>query len=102
MSRFAVGNIVNIPCSIAPGAFTDERLITIQTESESISGFVKTNFLVLWDKESEEEHGHVQGKIIDVTPEFITVQIQGSFFTSAAGVASVSAGWAQNNLISAA
>lgn len=95
MSNFKRGQIVNVPCKIQPGAFSHERLVTIHTDRGDISGFVKAEHLT-------DPHGtseYVRGTIIEVSQDVVKVRLPGSFFTSALGVASVSSGWASENLI---
>lgn len=41
MKTFEVGQTVMIPCSVAPGAFEGEILVTIDVGGEKIAGFVR-------------------------------------------------------------
>lgn len=89
MQEFTPGQAVKIPCLVAPGAFPGERLVTVESEGEKISGFVSEEFI---------QDGYVNGTIISVEAARIMVKIPGSFFTLAAGITSVSATWASSNL----
>jgi len=94
MSQFREGESVKVPCEIQPGAFAEENLITVNTGSEVISGFVRSEYLI---KETPTR-GYVKGIVLRVQGNTITVQIPGSFFTRASGIANVSQSWADSNL----
>jgi hypothetical protein len=98
MHNFKPGQEVNVPCNIQPGAFADERLITIHTDKGDISGFVKIAHLT----DPHSTAGYVRGRVIEVGGDAVKVRLPGSFFTTALGVASVSASWAKENLASLA
>ena len=93
MQGFKKGQIVNIPCEIQPGAFPDERLITVHTDKGIISGFVKAGYLT-----ETQGREYVRAKVIKVSGDELTIRIPGSFFTAASGVTSVSPNWAYSNL----
>src|SRR3989442_3903036 len=93
MRDFRKGQIVQIPCEIQPGAFPDERLITVHTDKGIISGFVKAEYLT-----EAPGGGHVEAKVIKVSGDELTIRLPGSFFTAASGVTSVSPNWAYTNL----
>ena len=86
---FAVGQTVRIPCSVEPGAFPGEQLITIQVGDERVSGFVRSEYTR--DK-------YVLGTIVGMGDDTVTVHIPGSFFTKASGRTMVPAAWASANL----
>jgi len=96
-SKFRSGQVVKVPCHVQPGAFPDERLVTIPTDKGDISGFVKAEYVT----ESQGTSGYVQGTVVEVGPDAIKVRLPGSFFTTALGVASVSPGWASQHLAAA-
>ena len=98
MQKFKSGQEVNVPCTIQPGAFPNERLITIHTDKGDISGFVKAVHLTT----PHSTTGYVRGQVIKISGDAVKVRLPGSFFTTALGVASVSAGWAKENLTSLA
>ena len=87
--NFAVGQPVRIPCSVEPGAFPGEHLITIHVGGERVSGFVRSEYTR--DK-------YVLGTIVGVESDSVTVHIPGSFFTKASGRTMVPAAWASANL----
>jgi len=49
MANFKRGQTVGVPCEIQPGAFPEENLVTITTDSGVVSGFVKTAYRVFAD-----------------------------------------------------
>ncbi len=89
------GQTVFVPCDVQPGAFPDEYLITINTDREVISEFVKQPYLV---KPIKFGAGSVSGKVLAIRGNQIKVRLPGSFFTTASGLTSVSSDWATNNL----
>lgn len=91
--QFNVGDVVEIPCSVGPGAFSGERLITIELDGNPLSGFVQANYV----RESGDR-GIILGRIKDVTDQTVTIQLPGSYFTTAVGMASVSSVWATTHL----
>jgi len=93
MENFRVGDLVGVPCVIDIGAFPDERLVTLETTDGNISGFIQSRFVL----KKEGINGLVQGRILEVTDDNVTIQLPGSFFTTATGKASVSTSWAQSN-----
>ncbi|GEM_PF-3405365 len=86
---FDVGQSVLIPCSVQPGAFPDESLVTIEFASETLSGFVQNRYL---------QGQAVRGTVLDTGPEWITVRVPGSFFTQATGKTLIPAAWASDHL----
>jgi hypothetical protein len=82
-----IGDLVRVPCSIQLGPFPDELLVTVETEDGPISGFVKQGNLEVSDP--GQDHGYVKGTVVATAPESIRVQLFGSFFTTALGIASV-------------
>jgi len=89
MKQFTPGQAVKIPCSVEPGAFPGERLVTIESDGDRFSGFVRTEFI---------QGAYVLGTIVAVEATVIQVKIPGSFFTKASGTTSVSPGWATSHL----
>lgn len=78
MSTFRVGQTVAIPCDIQPGPFPDEFLVTFETDSESISGFVQADAL----EKIERDKGLLPGVIQEVSGDTLVVWVRGSFFTT--------------------
>jgi hypothetical protein len=93
VQKFTLHQILRIPCEVRPGAFSTEYLITVRTGEQTVSGFIKKNEV----ESVRDGKGFIRGKVIKVEKNSITVQFPGSFFTTAAGVASVSSGWASQN-----
>ena len=94
MANFKRGQAVDVPCEIQPGAFPDEYLVNISTDTGVFSGFVKTPYVV----KTQGSSGYVRGTVIAVTPDAVQVRVPGSFFTTASGVTSVSSSWARTHL----
>ena len=97
MTKFRSGQVVKVPCHVQPGAFPDERLVTIHTDKGDIAGFVKAEYVT----ESQNASGYVRGTVVAVEHDAIKVRLPGSFFTTALGIASVSPGWASQHLAAA-
>jgi hypothetical protein len=74
-----------VPCTIQLGPFSDERLISVETEDGPILGFVQQNNL----RTADGEQGFVKGVVVEASSDSITVRLFGSFFTTALGIASV-------------
>lgn len=94
MDKFSVNDIVEIPCDVQPGAFASEYFVTIKSDETAFSGFVSKDHV----KIVRGHEGQIQGKVVEATERHITIQMPGSFFTTASGKASVSRGWARSNL----
>ena len=92
MEKFRMGQKVKIKCEAHPGPFDDEA-VTIDTGAMVVSGFVNKSLV-----EKRGAQAFVFGTIVGIKPDAIEVQIPGSFFTTALGVASLSRSWADHNL----
>jgi hypothetical protein len=87
---FQIGDLVAIPCTLQNGPFPDEKLVTVESAEGPISGFVKLHNLQVED----DEKGRVRGLIVSLTEDTMRVQLYGSFFTTALGMA-----WVPNDRI---
>lgn len=96
MARFRRGQIVNIPCSAEPGPFPDEMLVTFQTDTGMVSGFLKSSLVV-----RNKGQDYVRGEVVEASAESVQVRVPGSFFTTAAGLTTVSSNWARNHFTEA-
>jgi len=94
---FKSGQTVRIPCEIEAGPFPDEYLVTIRTDTQVTSGFVKAEYLL----GVPGPRGLIEGTVVEVTASEVCVNLPGSFFTTT-GVTSVSPDWASSNLQSGA
>jgi hypothetical protein len=78
-----IGDTVGIQCTVKPGPFSGERLISFDTVDGPISGFVKevdlTEIKTQW---------YVRAVIQGIADDVLTVRVKGSFFTTN-GLASV-------------
>lgn len=96
MAQFRRGQIVNIPCNVQQGAFPNEVLVTMNTDTAVVSGFLKSSSVVRHNGQD-----YVQGVVIEANAEAVQVRVPGSFFTTAAGLTTVSSGWARNHFVEA-
>jgi hypothetical protein len=96
MARFQRGQIVNIPCDVQKGAFPDEVLVTIETDTGVVSGFLKESLIA-----RHQGRNYVKGVVVEVSPDSVQLRVPGSFFTTAAGLTTVSSGWARDNVMEA-
>lgn len=97
MPGFQPGQRVRVKCSVQPGAFADERLVTIDTATGPISGFVSAEHIV----DEREQEGYLSAVVSSVSKDMLTLWIDGSFFTTN-GLADMSSTWAQSNVQPAA
>lgn len=72
-----VGQEVWIRCTVQPGPFSDERLVTIESVQGPVSGFISNDEL----KEARGEH-RVRGIVRSIGQTSVEVWIRGSFFTT--------------------
>ncbi len=77
--------LIGVPCEIGPGCFPHERMISVETESGNLLGFVKRTDL----ETSDEERGYIRGSVVDTSSDSLTVRLFGEFFNSAMGIVSV-------------
>jgi hypothetical protein len=78
------GDVIGIQCEVRPGPFSQERMITFDTKTGPISGFVQEADLKLVGSQ-----WHVRAVVQDVVSEDeLTVRVKGSFFTTN-GIATV-------------
>lgn len=96
MAQFQRGQIVNIPCTIQQGAFPDEVLVTIESDKGIVSGFLKSSLVV-----HRNGHDYIRGVVVEASADSVNVRVPGSFFTTAAGLTTVSSGWARNHFVEA-
>jgi hypothetical protein len=83
MVEFKVGDVIGVRCRVQPGPFSDERVVTIETTTGPISGFVSVDEL-----KQEDGAWFVRSTVRALTHDEIEILIKGSFFTTN-GVASV-------------
>ena len=92
MKDFVPGEVIEIPCSIGPGAFLGEYFVTIQLDGEEVSGFVPAVHV----SGDGGRSAYISGKIEQVLGPILTVRIPGSYFTTT-GIANISQQWAAEN-----
>ena len=96
MAPFRRGQIVNIPCTVQQGAFPDEVLVTIDSDTGIVSGFLKSSLVA-----HRNGRDYVRGVVVEASADSVQVRVPGSFFTTAAGLTTVSSGWARNHFMEA-
>lgn len=77
MSEMKVGDEIGIRCVVAPGPFSQERMITFETVDGSISGFVRTSNL-----REVGSQWYVNAVIKKIEGNILHVIVKGSFFTT--------------------
>jgi hypothetical protein len=78
------GVTIGVPCDVKPGPFSGEQMISIETLSGPVSGFVRDNEL-----KQQEGQWFVRAVVEEVYADSILVRIRGSFFTTN-GIAAIS------------
>jgi hypothetical protein len=73
----AVGDVVGIWCTVQPGPFSEERLISFETVDGPISGFVRETEL-----RQRGDRWQVGAVILAIRGDNLEVKVQGSFFTT--------------------
>lgn len=98
MMNFAPGTLIEIPCSIAPGAFPTEYFVAIELDGETINGFVPTHYISENGGISENSgaSAYIPGTVERVSGSTITVRVPGSYFTTN-GIADISQQWAKDH-----
>jgi hypothetical protein len=74
----AVGQEVWIRCTVQPGPFSDEPLVTFESIEGPVSGFIKTDEL----KTGAGGETSVRGIVRNIEKTFVEVWVSGSFFTT--------------------
>lgn len=93
MANFIEGQKVLIRLlDVQPGPF-NEKLVIIKSEPANLSGFVDEKYLV-----RKGDGTFLQGIVRGVTKDGVQLYLPGSFFTTAAGIASMSRDWAKHNV----
>lgn len=92
---FRVGQEIEVPCQIQGGAFSNENLVSIETEDGLLSGFADAKDV----RQTGGERGLIRATVVDVDPSRgVRVRIYGSFFTTASGMMEFSSSWANTHL----
>ena len=78
MDQFKIGQLVGIPCDVGNGPFDGEALVTFQTIEGPVSGFVSEDDL----KDKSDGFGILQGLVVEIGDDRVTVRVRGSFFTT--------------------
>lgn len=73
-----VGQQVWIRCTVQPGPFSDEPLVTIESIEGPVSGFIARDEI----REGPSGEHRVRGAVRSIERTFVEVWIQGSFFTT--------------------
>ena len=96
--QFHLGQVVHVPCVISPGAFTHERLVTIQErkhndELRQIQGFVAENYI-----SQIGNRFYIEARVRDISSERITLHLPGEYFTTAMGLVGLAPQWVEQNV----
>ena len=79
---FEIGQSVKVPCEVSPGPFSDEHLVTFESVSGLISGFVHSDDLIATESGATESGGFLAGVVTEVDENSVTIRLRGSFFTT--------------------
>jgi hypothetical protein len=90
MPKFEPGESVSVPATIQQGAFPGEHLVTVQTATGPVSGFVRTRDIVTPNQA-------ILAVVQESTPANLKVILSGSYFTTT-GLAEFAADWAVRNV----
>ena len=96
MTTFKVGQFVNVPCNIYPGAFPSEYLVILEAQEGEYSGFVQVEHVT--SSPTEKSQGSIKGIVRAIEGDRITVQLPGQYFTTAMGLTTFPANWANENI----
>lgn len=90
MSRFNPGDLVAVPAAVEQGAFNEEYLVTVSTQTGPVSGFVREHDFV-------EPKKTIRAVVLESTDRSMTVKLYGSYFTTN-GLVKFSDEWAKQNV----
>jgi hypothetical protein len=90
MAKFEPGEIVAVPSIVQQGAFPGEYLVTIQTSSGEVSGFVRERDFVTPQKT-------IRAVVRSSSLAVLGVQLAGSYFTTN-GFVEFTADWASKHV----
>jgi hypothetical protein len=91
-----VGQDVNVSCNIYPGAFPSEYLVILEAQDGEYSGFVQVEHVT--PSPTEKNQGSIEGIVREIEGDRITVQLPGQYFTTATGLTTFPASWANKNI----
>lgn len=77
MPRIKKGEFVGIPCNVSPGPFEEELLVDFDTLDGQVTGFAKKENI-----QEIEGQQHIKGQVLSVHRDYVTVMVEGSFFTT--------------------
>lgn len=83
MAGMKVGDVIGIQCTVQPGPFSGERLVSFDTIDGPISGFVREA-----DLKQIDDQWYIRAVILGIHDDVLAVRVRGSFFTTN-GLASV-------------
>jgi len=77
MSKLKAGDVIAVPCEIAPGPSSDEKLVSFEAVNGLVTGFVRTHEL------KPKGNGWViRATVLKVKRDAIEVRVYGSFFNT--------------------
>jgi hypothetical protein len=77
MTEYKAGDEIGIPCDVNPGPFSGEKLISLETVSGIVSGFVREPDLL-----TVADQSYVKAVVLSEEDDHLEVKIRGSFFTT--------------------
>jgi hypothetical protein len=77
MATIAPGERILLPVTTGSGPFPNERLITLESISGPVSGFIQAG-------QVREKNGaaFIEAEVLEVTQDALLVKLHGSFFTT--------------------
>jgi hypothetical protein len=83
MAGMKVGDVIGVQCTVQPGPFSGEHLVSFDTVDSPISGFVREANL-----KQVDDQWYIRAVILGIRDDVLEVRVRGSFFTTN-GLASV-------------
>lgn len=78
------GDRILVPITAQSGAFPSECLVTFETNDGPVSGFIQSSQI-----QDDKGAKFLEGEVLKVTSDTLTVKLHGSFFTTN-GIAHIS------------
>ena len=77
MAKLKAGDVIAVPCEVAPGPSSDEMLVSFETINGIVTGFIRTREL-----KRKGEDWVVRATILKMKKDAIEVRVYGSFFNT--------------------
>ena len=89
MKGLKVGRNIRVPCTVQPGPFSEERLVSFDTVDGPVTGFVREEDV----KQLGGDQWFIKATVLSFDKDIVEVRVDGSFFTTN-GIATISRGMA--------